>query len=268
MTDSPHIATPGKKFKLEAAPTRDSGIFKDKDAAVAPTADLLVELSALQERLYAESKRSLLVLLQAPDAGGKDGAVSTVFTGVNPQGCSVQSFKVPSPLEKSHDFLWRHHMACPPRGMIGIHNRSHYEAVIVERIHEIVPKKIWTARYEQINAFEEMLVAEGTTVLKFFLHISKDEQKERLEKRLAEHDKHWKFNVGDLAERAKWDDYQAAYDDMIENCSTKAAPWYVIPADQKWYRNYAIAKVIVDALKEMDPQFPKGTVDLSKVRVE
>jgi PPK2 family polyphosphate:nucleotide phosphotransferase len=267
MTDSPHIATPGKKLKLASLETKFTGRFSGKDDAAQSTAALLAELSDLQERLYAEAARALLVIFQAPDAGGKDGAVDTVFSGVNPQGCSVTSFKVPSSLEKSHDFLWRHHLACPSRGMIGIHNRSHYEAVLVERVHELVPKKIWSARYDQINAFEKTLVAEGTTVLKFFLHISKQEQKERLQKRLDERDKHWKFNIGDLGERARWDDYQAAYEDAIENCSTTSAPWYVIPADNKWYRNYAIAKVIVDTLKEMNPKFPKPSVDLSNVKV-
>lgn len=268
MIDSPHIVTPGKKLKLATRETNSKGDFRNKDEANVATEKLLVELQDYQEKLYAESQRSLLVIFQAMDAGGKDGAVRTVFTGVNPQGCSVVSFKVPSTLERSHDFLWRHHLACPRKGMIGIHNRSHYETVLVERVHDIAPKNVWSARYEQINHFEATLAAEGTTVLKFFLHISKEEQKERLQSRLDEQDKHWKFNIGDLAEREKWDDYQAAYEDALEKCSTPAAPWYIIPADYKWYRNYAIAKVIVDAMKEIDPKFPKNTVDLSKVKIE
>ena len=268
MAITSHIASPGKKVDLANTPTKNKTDFNDKEAAVADTAAHLEKLRDLQEHLYAESKRALLVIFQAMDAGGKDGAIRTVFSGVNQQGCSVTSFKVPNALEQSHDFLWRHHLACPAAGMIGIHNRSHYETVLVERVHSIVPEKVWSARYDQINAFEQMLTSSGTTILKFFLHISKDEQKERLQSRLDEREKHWKFNIGDLAERKLWDQYQKAYEDAIERCSTEHAPWYIVPSDQKWYRNNVVARVIAETLAKMDPKFPVVTEDLSKVVIE
>ena len=259
---------PGSKVKLESVPTKDKDDFANKDAAAADTEKHLEAIRDLQEHLYAEGKQSLLVIFQAMDAGGKDGAIRTIFSGVNPQGCSVTSFKVPSTLERSHDFLWRHHMACPARGMIGIHNRSHYETVLVERVHEIVPESVWSARYDRINDFERLLADEGTTILKFFLHISKSEQKGRLQARLDDPEKHWKFNMGDLAERKRWDEYQRAYEDALERCSTLHAPWYIVPSDQKWYRNNVVARVVAGALKKMDPKFPVVTEDLSKVKIE
>jgi PPK2 family polyphosphate:nucleotide phosphotransferase len=267
MVDSPHLVEPGKKFKLKDFNTNDKGDFESEEEAVPATEKYHKQIAKLQEQLYAESKQALLVIFQAMDAGGKDGAIEKVFASVNPQGCNVHSFKVPSSLERSHDFLWRHHVAMPSKGMIGIHNRSHYESVLVERVHAIVPEKIWRKRYDQINEFENTLVAEGTTILKFFLHISKEEQKERLQARLADPSKHWKFSVGDLAERKLWDQYQAAFQDAIDECSTDQAPWYVIPADHKWYRNYAVCKILAHTLKEMDPKFPENPDDLSKVKV-
>ncbi|HEV7300523.1 MAG TPA: polyphosphate kinase 2 family protein [Tepidisphaeraceae bacterium] len=268
MVSTSYIATPGKKIDLANSPTKNRTDFPNKDAAAADTEAHLKKLRDLQEHLYAESKQALLVIFQAMDAGGKDGAIRTVFTGVNPQGCGVTSFKVPSTLERSHDFLWRHHLACPAAGMIGIHNRSHYETVLVERVHSIVPEKVWSARYDQINAFEQMLTASGTTILKFFLHISKDEQKEHLQSRLDKPDKHWKFNIGDLAERKLWDEYQLAYQDAIERCSTSHAPWYIVPSDQKWYRNNVVSRVIAETLEKMAPKFPVVEEDLSKVVIE
>lgn len=268
MIDSPYLAKPGKKVKLKSIDTNDAGKFKSKEEAAAPTAKLLERLAELQERLYAGANKALLVIFQAMDCGGKDGSIEHVFSGVDPQGCSVSSFKVPTSLERAHDFLWRHHCACPPKGIIGIHNRSHYEAVLVERVHEIAPKAVWSKRYDRINSFEHNLVAEGTTVVKFFLHISREEQKERLEARLADPSKHWKFNVGDLAERKRWDDYQEAYEDAISNCSTDDAPWFVIPADKKWYRNYVLSKIMVDVLEGMDLKYPPAPADLDKVVVE
>jgi PPK2 family polyphosphate:nucleotide phosphotransferase len=268
MIDSPYLARPGKKLKLSDIDPGDKGDFKHKDDAEKSTLKNLVRLTDLQEKLYAESKQSLLIVLQAMDCGGKDGTISKVFTGVNPQGCNVTSFKAPSTLERSHDFLWRHHLACPRRGMIGIHNRSHYESVLVERVHELVPKKVWEQRYEQINHFEAMLAAEGATIVKFFLHISKDEQKQRLQDRLDQKDKHWKFDINDLAERKRWDDYQKAYDDAVEKCSTSWAPWYVVPADHKWFRNHVVAEILAETLKKMNPQVPQETADLSKVVIE
>src|SRR4051812_21694247 len=194
MIDSPYLVEPGKKLKLGKRSTNDTGKFKDKSAAAGPTAKNLEKLDELQEELYAESKRALLVVFQALDAGGKDGAIEHVFSGVNPQGCSVTSFKAPTPLELSHDFLWRIHAATPGRGTIGIFNRSHYESVLVERVKKLVPKSTWAARYDHINEFERILTDEGTTIVKFFLHISHEEQKERLEARLKDPEKNWKFN--------------------------------------------------------------------------
>lgn len=265
MVDSEFLAQPGKKFRIEDCPTDSKGKFNDKESAAAETETLRQKLADLQELLYAESKHALLIIFQAMDAGGKDGAIEHVFEGVNPQGCSVHSFKAPSTLERSHDFLWRHHLAMPPRGMIGIHNRSHYEAVLVERVRNIVPEKVWKPRFGHINAFEEMLADEGTTILKFFLHISKDEQKKRLQSRLDEPHKRWKFNPGDLEERARWDDYMQAFDDVVEKTSTPHAPWYVVPSDRKWYRDWVISDVIVRTLESLKMDWPKPAAGLEKI---
>jgi PPK2 family polyphosphate:nucleotide phosphotransferase len=218
------------------------------------------ELADLQDRLWAEASRSLLVVLQALDAGGKDGTIKHVFRGVNPQGTRVTSFKVPTDLELAHDFLWRVHQAAPRRGEIGIFNRSHYEDVLVVRVHGLVPEATWKARYALINSFESLLAQDGTTVIKLFLHISKDEQRERFDLRLKEPDKRWKFQPGDLAEREHWDAYQAAYADALRETSTTTAPWYVIPADHKWYRNWAVSCILTDTLRDMDPHYPRPRV--------
>lgn len=218
--------------------------------------DMEARLAELQERLYAESKQALLVVFQAMDAGGKDGAIRKVFDCVNPQGVRVASFKAPTPLELSHDFLWRIHQQVPPKGFIGIFNRSHYEDVLVVRVNELVPEPVWKARYEQINAFEALLHASGTRILKFYLHISKDEQKQRFEERLQDPTKHWKFSTGDLPVRERWDDYMRAYEAALSRCSTADAPWYIIPANKKWFRDLLITQLIVETLEAMDPQFP------------
>lgn len=239
----------------------------DKSAAEAATARNLGELRRLQELLYAEGKHALLVIFQAMDAGGKDGAIRSIFTGVNPQGCQVFSFKQPSTLERQHDFLWRHHARCPPRGIIGIHNRSHYEAVLVERVKGITSAAVCRDRYARIREFERLLTDEGTTVLKFFLHISKDEQKRRLDARLKDPTKLWKFSVADLEERKRWDDYQHAYEDALSECSTNYAPWYVVPGDYKWYRNWVVSDALVRTLQKMNPQYPKPEAGLARVRV-
>jgi len=267
MIESPYLVEPGKKPKLTKRDTSDKGDFKDRDDADPVVAKNLAKLDELQEVLYAEGKRALLVVFQAMDAGGKDGAIRHIFSGVNPQGCQVTSFKSPSTIERAHDFLWRVHAQCPPRGMIGIFNRSHYEDVLIVRVHNLVPKEVWSRRFEHINNFEKMLSDEGTTILKFFLHISKDEQKQRLQARLDEQEKNWKFNVEDLAERKHWDDYTNAFEDALEKTSTKHAPWYVVPSDRKWFRNWVISDTIVRALKEMNLKFPKPQEGLDKVRI-
>lgn len=235
--------------------------------AMEELAENVKAIGSLQQKLYAEGKRSLLVILQGMDTSGKDGVMRGVFTGLNPQGVVCQSFKKPSENELRHDFLWRIHNACPARGMIGVFNRSHYEDVLIVRVHELVPKAVWTARYKQINDFESMLAENGTTVVKCMLHISNEEQLERLNERLRTPESQWKFSMVDVEERKLWTDYQGAYEDAIRNCSTKVAPWYVIPANRKWYRNWAIAKIVRATLEQMDPKIPKPTIDPRKVRI-
>ena len=222
------------------------------------TADFVERIADLQRMFYADGRFALLIVLQGRDASGKDGTIRKVFTGVNPQGITVTSFKVPTDEELHHDFLWRIHQHVPPRGMIGIFNRSHYEDVIVTRVHGTIPKTVYEPRYAHINAFEQMLAANGVRILKFFLHISRDEQKERLQKRLDNSEKNWKFSAGDLAERAKWNAYTAAYRDALRRCSTRWAPWYVVPADDKKVRNYLIARTVADTLRSMDLRWPKA----------
>ncbi|BAZ24271.1 polyphosphate:nucleotide phosphotransferase, PPK2 family protein [Kalymmatonema gypsitolerans NIES-4073] len=224
-------------------------------------------LQNLQERLYAEHNRSLLIVLQAMDTGGKDGTIKHVFGGLNPQGCQVWSFKKPSDEESSHDFLWRYHQRTPQRGMISIFNRSHYEDVLIVRVKQLVPQEVWQERYQLINEFEHMLTLNNIRVIKFFLHISKDEQKRRLESRLKDPNKHWKFSSNDIKERQFWDDYQAAFEDAINNCSTAYAPWYVVPANKKWYRNLVVARTIADTLESMNPQYPPAEVGLENIVV-
>lgn len=256
---------PGSSVDLAAMKTKASGDFSSSEDSLAELAYHRDRIIALQERLWAEHKQSLLVILQATDTGGKDGTIRHVFEGVNPQGVVVTSFKQPSQDEMDHDYLWRIHQHTPPKGEIAIFNRSQYEDVLVVRVHDLVPKKTWKKRYAQINDFEERLTENGTTIVKIFLHISKDEQKERLQSRLDDPDKRWKFNPGDLTDREKWDDFQEAFTDMLEKCSTDFAPWYVIPADRKWYRNVVVAAIVADALECMDPQFPEEVEGLDKI---
>ncbi len=268
MISSPYLVCPGKKLDLSAIATDDTGGFEHKNDAEKGTEKHLKHLRNLQEVLYAQSKHALLVVFQAMDAGGKDGAIRSIFAGVNPQGCQVTSFKVPTPLESSHDFLWRIHSACPPRGMIGIFNRSHYESVLVERVKDFTPEKVWRKRYEHIAHFERMLADEGTTIVKFYLHISKDEQKSRLQDRLDEKDKNWKFNPADLRERARWDAYMAAFQEALAKTSTEATPWYAIPSDHKWYRNHAIADILTRTLEDLNMTYPPPADGLEQIVID
>ncbi len=259
---------PGARTKLERV---DTG-YKDPEIDEAQATDVLdadtKRLRELQNVLYAEHARSLLICLQGMDTSGKDGAVSHIFGAMNPQGCRAVAFKAPSAEELSHDFLWRIHRAVPAKGEVVIFNRSHYEDVLVARVHKLVSKSTWSRRYEQINAFEEELAAEGTHILKFFLHISKQEQLKRFKARLDDPSKQWKISEADYAERKYWDDYVAAYDDALSRCSTKHAPWFVIPSDHKWFRNLAIARIVVSALEGLKMRYPKPAVDLDRIRRE
>ena len=268
MIDSPYLVSPGPRLNLADIKTNSTGAYKSKSDGEKANKKSLGKLKELQERLYADGRQALLVILQAMDAGGKDGTIEHVFSSVNPQGCSVTSFKVPSSLEKSHDYLWRIHAACPAKGMIGIFNRSQYESVLVERLHNMVPEVVWQQRYEQINQFEAMLASEGTTIVKFFLHISKDEQAQRLQDRLDEKNKHWKFNPADLEERDRWDEYQSAFEDLLERCSTTVAPWYIVPADRKWYRNCVISDILVQTLERMNLKYPPAVEGIEKYKIK
>jgi PPK2 family polyphosphate:nucleotide phosphotransferase len=268
MIDSPYRVEPGKTIDLRDWSTDDTGHFKHKGDAKPIIEKNLGKLIELQELLYATSKHALLIVLQAMDTGGKDGAISHVFSGVNPQGCSVTSFKVPSHEELAHDYLWRYHIACPKRGMIGIFNRSHYESVLVERVHEIVDKEVWTRRFDQLNSFEKMLAGENTIILKYFLHISKKEQKKRLEARLKDQSRHWKFDPNDLKERKHWDEYTVAFEDLLGKCSTKHAPWFIVPSDHKWFRNWVLSDTIVRTLQKLDMKYPKAPEGLDKIQIK
>mgnify|MGYP005813645083 CR=1 FL=1 len=251
------------KISLKDYDPNDSSLFEGgKKEAKTAMLELNQELDSLQEQLYAEGKHKLLIILQAMDTGGKDGTIRSVFEGVNPQGVKVASFKTPTLLELSHDYLWRIHQHTPARGEIVIFNRSQYEDVLVVRVHELVSEEVWSKRYEQINAFEHMLTDEGTTILKFYLHIDLKEQAERFLARVEDPTKQWKFNPGDLAERERWADYMQAYEDMLNRTSTPWAPWYLIPANKKWYRNWLIAKIVIKTLKSLDMHYPVPAEDL------
>jgi PPK2 family polyphosphate:nucleotide phosphotransferase len=246
---------PGSRVRLERM---DAGATfgREKATSVAATVVEMERLRALQDRLWAEAKHSVLVVLQGIDAAGKDGTIAKVMEAFNPQGCPVSSFKVPTPEELGHDFLWRIHKRTPRKGEIGIFNRSHYEDVLVVRVHGLVPRKIWSARFDEINAFEETLTRSGTTVVKFFLSIDRDEQRKRIQERIDDPKKRWKFSMGDLDERKLWDDYQAAFDDALSKTSTPAAPWYVIPANRNWFRNLAVATILADTIAGLKPAYP------------
>jgi PPK2 family polyphosphate:nucleotide phosphotransferase len=239
-----------------------------KDEAKERLGELNRELEALQELLYAEHKQKLLIVLQAMDTGGKDGVIRHVFEGVNPQGVRVANFKVPTTTELDHDYLWRVHPHVPGKGEIVLFNRSHYEDVLVVRVHNLVPQEVWSRRYDHINAFEQMLADEGCTILKFYLHISLEEQKERLQARLDEPHKRWKFSKGDLKERKLWSQYMQAYEVALTRTSTKWAPWYIVPANRKWYRNLVVAEVVVETLKKFNMQYPQPEEDLDGISIE
>ena len=264
---------PGAKLSFSDHDADDTGDFKSNDAgkadAKAKTAALIGKLDALQERLYANGTQSLLIVLQGMDTSGKDGTISHVMSGVNPQGCKVHSFKAPSVEELHHDFLWRAHQRVPARGEIVIFNRSHYEDVLITRVHGLVSEKVVKQRFGQIKEFEQLLTENGTTILKFFLHISNAEQKERLEARVRDPEKRWKFSEGDLEERKLWKEYMAAFEDVLGATSTENAPWYVVPANHKWFRNYLVADRVVSALEGMKlkmPPAPEG-IDFDKLKI-
>lgn len=257
---------PGTRVRLaDEAAGRTFGWEKDH-------ADTVLEgnrerLDELQYRLYADGRFAVLIVLQAIDAGGKDGTVRNVMTAFNPQGCTVTSFKVPSIEERRHDYLWRIHQRVPARGEIGVFNRSHYEDVLVVRVENLVPEAVWSERYEQINHFEHMLSRNSVHIVKLFLHISKDEQRRRFEARLHDPTKQWKFSPEDVEKRKQWDDYQQAFETMLTRCCTRPAPWYVIPADHKWFRNLAVSEILLSELGKLPLRFPKPSYDPSKIRV-
>lgn len=265
---------PDSKLNLSDFDPDDTGDYEkndeDKEKAKIATEKLIIQLSELQERLYANSSHSLLIVLQGMDTSGKDGTIKNVMSGVNPQGCKVVTFKTPSAEELTHDFLWRVHQKAPAKGQIGIFNRSHYEDVLITRVHDLISDKVAKQRFNQINEFEELLAENGTIILKFFLHISKAEQKQRLEERIKNPEKRWKFNVTDLKERKLWDSYQQAFEAMLAATSTGHAPWHIVPANYKWYRNLIIADGVVNALENLKLKTPAGPegVDFDNLKIE
>ena len=257
---------PGSKVKLD----KIDASFKDKheshEHALPEIEAFSQKLHDLQYLMYAEDKRSLLICLQGRDAAGKDGTINHVLGAMNPQGCTVTGFKVPSKEEAGHDFLWRYHKSTPGKGHVGIFNRSHYEDVLVVRVHNMVPKAVWSKRYEHINNFEKLLYDNDTHILKFYLHIDAEEQLERFKTRIVDPARHWKISDGDYAERPFWDAYTAAFEDALSKCSTKHAPWFVIPSNHKWFRNLAISKIVCETLESLDMKFPEPTVDINEIK--
>ena len=264
----PYIVKSGEKIRLEDIPSEVSETGYNKKTGYKRIAENVVVMADLAKKLYAENKRSILLVLQGMDTAGKDGTIRSVMRGMNPTSCQVVSFKKPSEEELDHDFLWRVHRTVPRRGNIGIFNRSHYEDVLIVRVHSLVAESVWKTRYETINEFEKLLHENGTTIIKCFLHISKETQRERLQARLDDPVKHWKFNMGDLAERKLWDDYQRAYESALEKCSTKYAPWHIIPSDKKWSRNLVVSEILRETLEGLDPKFPEPDSDFDGLVVE
>jgi len=265
----PFMIAPGQPVSLSRFDPDYHGeyVSKDDPAVKEKLQTDLRAMAELQEKLYAEGKQALLVVLQGMDTAGKDGTIRHVMSGLNPQSCQVVCFKVPTSDELAHDFLWRVHRCTPAKGHIAVFNRSHYEDVLVVRVKGLVSQDVWRRRYEHINAFEKLLADSGTRVVKLFLHISKDEQRRRLKERLADPTKQWKFNPEDLRERERWDEYMAAYEDALSLCSTPWAPWYVVPANHKWYRNLVVADVLTRTLTEMGPDYPPPQVDVAKLEI-
>ena len=260
------LVEPGKRVQLNDDHASDTFGW-EKHEAIAALEENRQKLSDLQYKLYADGRHALLVVIQAIDAGGKDGLVHDVFTSMNPQGCVVTSFKAPTAEELKHDYLWRVHQRVPARGMVGVFNRSQYEDVLIVRVEKLVPKEVWSERYEQINEFERMLTSNSVRIIKVFLQISKGEQKERLEDRLKDPNRQWKFSPEDLVKRRQWPEYQKAFEAMLTKCSTKHAPWYVIPADRKWFRNLAVSQIVATEMGRMPLRFPEPTYDPAKIRV-
>jgi PPK2 family polyphosphate:nucleotide phosphotransferase len=264
---SPYLVKPHARVRLTSISSSDTGDFKSEEAAKAVLAVHRTELADLQDVFYASQSKALLIVLQGMDTSGKDGTISHIFSGVNPQGCDVAAFKVPTPLESRHDFLWRVHAQVPPRGMIGIFNRAHYEDVLSPRVHKLISRQIASRRLEDINEFENMLADSDILILKFYLHISRDEQTRRLQARIDDKKKHWKLSDADIHERQFWPDYIDAYDHILSTTSSKHAPWFVIPSDNKWYRNIAISTIIVHLMKSLKLKYPDPTVDASAIKL-
>lgn len=253
-----YLVKPGSKIRIEDVDANEKALFDgDKESSRPVMQEQLQKIKELQTKLYSQDSQKLLVIMQAMDAGGKDGCVKSVFAAVDPLGIHVEAFKRPTEDELAHDFLWRIHQKCPRNGMISVFNRSHYEDILAVRVKKIFADEVWQRRYRHIVEFERMLAEEGTKIVKIFLRISKDEQKERLQARLDNPEKHYKFEPGDLEDRKRWDQFMEAYEDVFEKTSTKFAPWYVVPADRKWYRNLAVSQIIIDAMTEMDLAHPK-----------
>jgi PPK2 family polyphosphate:nucleotide phosphotransferase len=264
-----HRVEPGQEVHLDKVDPNDTSGFEGKSADEPGESKKLNEkLRQLQEMLYAEHKMKVLVILQAVDTGGKDGVIHRVFEGVNPQGVQVAHFGIPTPEEQDHDFLWRHHNRVPGKGELVIFNRSHYEGVLVERVHKLVREEVWKRRYREINDFERLLSEEDTVILKFYLHISKDEQKNRLQARLEDPTKEWKFSSNDLPERKHWGEYMMAYEDVLSKTSTDWAPWYLIPSNHKWYRDLVVSRIIVKAMEKMDLHYPKLSKDRTSIIIK
>jgi len=264
---SPYLVNTHERVRLSRLATNDDGGYKTKESAALVLVKHRDRLDTLQNVFYASQQHALLIVLQGMDTAGKDGTIRHIFSGINPQGCDVSSFKVPTALEERHDFLWRAHNAVPPRGMIGIFNRSHYEDVLSPRVHKGISARTAEQRFAEINDFEATLAANGVVILKFFLHISQEEQTARLQARLDNPDKHWKLSAADFKERQYWHEYERAYNDVISATSHRHAPWFVIPADHKWYRDVAISKILVDTLDRLKLEYPAPTMDPKAVKL-